>query len=80
MKYRIVKNGLGEYAVQFRKLGFWCFWKEYDYFSNADYDPGIRRYFKSIEEAEAAITAHLAAKIKNKEFYKKSNTWGVVEK
>lgn len=25
MKYRIVKNGLGQYAVQERKLFFWSF-------------------------------------------------------
>lgn len=57
MKYRIVRNGLNLYAVQFRKLGFWCYWKEYDFTSHCEYDPGTRRYFNSLEEAEAA--AHI---------------------
>lgn len=80
MKCRIVKNGLGAYAVQFRKLGFWCFWKEYDLTSLlCEYDPGTIRYFNSLEEAEAAVTEYFADKAEWEDWRKKASTWGVVK-
>lgn len=78
MKFRIVRNGLNLYAVQFRKLGFWCFWKDYDFTSLTEYDPGTPRYFKSLEEAETAVTLYFTDIAKRKDWRKKANIWEVV--
>ena len=73
MKYRIVRNGLGEYAVQKK---FWAGWE----FVGTDKIcamgvPTIPAKWKTFEEAQAWINLEL-------DYFKRQkdrNTWEVVE-
>lgn len=73
MKYRIVRNGLGRYAVQFKRWWGWQFWKEDD--GDGDY---YRLEFESETEAHQTVARSVTTKQNYKERSKKAKTWEVV--
>ena len=68
-KYRICKNELGEYKIQYKFLFWWLDMTETDYF----FGEIIRRVkkFNTLEQAEKTLKKYL----EGEERCKKENTW-----
>jgi hypothetical protein len=78
MKYRIVINGLGEYAVQHRTGWWesWVFWT--DVLWGRKVAARIVRKFPTKTEAENAYKQYLKERQEAKNHVRKDDTWEVV--
>lgn len=79
MKYRVVRNGLGKYGVQYRTGWWksWVFWTEVVW--GKRHAAQIIRTFPTKTEAKNAYEQYIKERQEAKNYVRKDDTWEVVE-